>query len=382
MKKYLNIFIVLLFLLGIFPGYFQLLNQSIASIIEDKSSDGEKEEEEEEFYSEEEEDKFEKKIVEKKTRKKLNVSVTKRKYPPFFRLILGPAEEKKEEEEEQIVYVLGSLHTVPININLSQNSISELIRINSEGARFFTEHEITNRFAFEKLKKIHKQEFTWWSGGRMKNTHLYTDLMNEKIGDYTFEELTKLNVPWLIRIILATHVNSIYYKLLGGMEVELSEMKWLSHDYLEKPDVVLKQLESQDLISFREEKYFMFLLSVIKKYLDSWKLIKDINSSNKYIVREFLDSLKEYQWSAINDNRIHIPKTTITRNESWVEEVLGHLSNSKDNFLIVVGDGHLSKPGVNFLSLLASSLIKRVKKIERFIPSSGVKGKWVLVDIK
>lgn len=309
--------------------------------------------------------------------------------PAFFKFVTNDSRE---------IYILGSLHTVPLRKMFDPATLIAIDSIANKRAILYTEHISTNEFnlaQFENPANLIPEDA--YEGGNTLFTSADVFLSPEaeamfqrkkvklnafEEGKVDLQEVLKARL-WLGAVTLGTHAGIMYSSQFGGTEHDLmaGELKELWGDvlYLETPEEALGLLQKhKDGVADMEENK-----NWVKKSLEKIMLIEngDKESIDRITLQQKI-SIKNYSWDFIKlaGLRKRIPESAIARNQLWVNKIMSeHFSapsESKTPIMIVIGNGHIAgfNEGFSFVRLLMESL--KVKTLERFSNRNG----WITIN--
>lgn len=302
--------------------------------------------------------------------------------PPFF-LIKLP--------DGRLIYILGALHSVPINMALSPQTLEELERVAKiETPILLTEHSATNTVNLEHMPKA-KIEISesWMHEKKHKGTipkegfEQFAKLAQDKIFmDMIHQSENKIMTlltldPWLAAPILQMHIGVLYKKKFGGFEHDLENSEpwksyWKAIRFLETHETLLKIAQHNAVTDYKNNLEWInnsIRLSLIISLYD------ENSNAQEAIKNERLQYIRHYIWSHINDTERY--ETSIERNKAWVIKTHEELKGSDKVFLLVMGTAHLSGQE-NFLSLLLKSFSDSQIELMRYSNKDG----WINFEYK
>lgn len=302
--------------------------------------------------------------------------------PPFF-LIKLP--------DGRLIYILGALHSIPINMALSPQTLEELERVAKiETPILLTEHSATNTVNLEHMPKAkigmseswmneHKHKGIIPKEGFQQLFKLVKDkIFIDMIHSSNIEISALLTLdPWLAAPILQMHIGVLYKKKFGGFEHDLENSEpwksyWKAIRFLETHETLL------DISHHNAEQDYVENLKWINSSLRLALIISTFDESSQAqeaIKNERLRDIGYYIWNHINDTERY--ETSIERNKAWVIKTHEELKGSDKVFLIVIGTAHLSGQE-NFLSLLLKSFSDSQIELMRYSNKDG----WIHFEYK
>lgn len=281
--------------------------------------------------------------------------------PPFYRISV-PGRIKP-------IYILGSIHPLPLNLALTGSAYQQLETIVKGSPKFFIEHKGGGEKYLEYISK-EKMHSTWEEDRYIKgkidtiylqelnspenhNININIDLDRSiNISPVHFSDLKTLN-PWLAAPILDVHVGTLYRKKFGGFEYDIRS-KWRNYlpheEYLEEFDDLIKLMQESSGKNYDNDLYCIQQSLILLRQI---KLYDNSDNAKGYIKRIYTNHINNYTfWDHNNSEKADAG--TILRNKLWVDklEKLNFLDSDHDkDILIVVGADHLKGPE-NFMHLL------------------------------
>lgn len=289
----------------------------------------------------------------------VDVSTAIRHDPPFYKIFMPSG---------AFIYILGSIHPLPVELALTHDAYEELGKIaTKETPMYFTEHSTDN---VENLKHFHEAATgkPWLTDPTIihNNREKWETIRNEKINisldlnghievsNNHIYELEDID-PWLAAPTFAIHCGAFLKRKFGSFEHNIL-VKWGEHlqpiNYLESHEYALNAFKNNALKGYHDH------IGWINAVLTSYTAMENYDSdelSRNFMKERYIKFIENY-------NSIHYSSmqkaaaSTIERNHEWVKNLMKYFNSSR-NLLIVVGAAHLEGPE-NFLIILLNNIEK------------------------
>lgn len=285
--------------------------------------------------------------------------------PPFYLI---------ETEDGKSIYILGSIHPLPITKALSLSAYQEFDRIAKSRPIYITEHSTDNEVNLSNLNEAATHES--WRGKIEHANGLMFDSIKDELVNIDMERKSNVRVeelenidPWLTLPIFMIHIGVELKRQFSSFEHSISQI-WGSslhpEHYLEEHGETLSILKASSVLQYNHNiggiNYFLNLLATTRNYATD-------TASQSFWKSQFIKHIQNFTWMNLNSTLRHGP--TIERNRMWIKTLLKNFYHKGNTFLIVVGLAHLEGPD-NFLSLLLHNV--QIKgKIKRFSNEEGWK---------